>query len=146
MQDFEKTFARKLNPTDFYFNPQVGFLSLTSPCSPMKYWVLLFNIVTTEEFTRWVNFRRMSRPIRPATQAGTQKVLFLKLLKATSQRTNLPLVGPDDEKRLFAENKRWQLSCPAIQPDDFKLNILYEEPSLGQKRFLPEGDQAAAFR
>ncbi len=25
VQDFEKTFARKLNPTDYYFNPQVGF-------------------------------------------------------------------------------------------------------------------------
>ena len=30
---------------------------------------------------------------------------------------------------------------PAIQPADFKLNVLYEEPSLGQKRYLPEGDK-----
>jgi cell surface protein SprA len=25
VQDFEKTFARKLQPTDYYFNPQIGF-------------------------------------------------------------------------------------------------------------------------
>ncbi len=28
--------------------------------------------------------------------------------------------------------------CQASNPEIFKLNILYEEPSLGQKRFLPE--------
>ncbi len=31
VQDFEKTFARKLSPSDYYFNPQVGFLSLNQP-------------------------------------------------------------------------------------------------------------------
>lgn len=29
----------------------------------------------------------------------------------------------------------------SIQPADFKLNVLYEEPSQGQKRFLPAGDK-----
>src|SRR5436190_713108 len=28
VQDFEKTFARKLQSTDYYFNPQIGFISL----------------------------------------------------------------------------------------------------------------------
>jgi len=28
VQDFEKTFARKLQPSEYYFNPQIGFLSL----------------------------------------------------------------------------------------------------------------------
>ena len=31
VQDFEKTFARKLLSTDYYFNPQIGFLSLNQP-------------------------------------------------------------------------------------------------------------------
>jgi cell surface protein SprA len=28
VDDFEKTFARKLNPSEYYFNPQVGFVSV----------------------------------------------------------------------------------------------------------------------
>src|SRR5688572_32050418 len=31
VQDFEKTFARKLQPSDYYYNPQIGFVSLNQP-------------------------------------------------------------------------------------------------------------------
>jgi cell surface protein SprA len=31
---YEKTFARKLAPTEFYFNPQVGFISLNAQLQP----------------------------------------------------------------------------------------------------------------
>ena len=41
---------------------------------------------------------------------GAQKVLYLKLLKATSQRTTLADLEPDDEKYLYAENRNRQLS------------------------------------
>ena len=34
VQDFEKTFARQLRPDEFYYNPQVGFLSLNQPLQP----------------------------------------------------------------------------------------------------------------
>ena len=34
VQDFEKTFARKLLPSDYYFNPQIGFVSLNQPLQP----------------------------------------------------------------------------------------------------------------
>jgi cell surface protein SprA len=34
VQDFEKTFARKLQPTDYYYNPQIGFLSLNQQLQP----------------------------------------------------------------------------------------------------------------
>ena len=37
VQDFEKTFARKLDSTQYIYNPKIGFLSLTSHCSRMKY-------------------------------------------------------------------------------------------------------------
>ncbi len=47
-------------------------------------------------------------------------------------------MGPDDEKRVFIKIIMMELMLSSIQPEDFKLNILYEEPSLGQKRFLPE--------
>ena len=34
VQDFEKTFARKLQSTDYFFNPQIGFISLNQPLQP----------------------------------------------------------------------------------------------------------------
>ena len=34
VQDFEKTFARQLSPSEYYFNPQVGFISLNQPLQP----------------------------------------------------------------------------------------------------------------
>ena len=34
VQDFEKTFARKLQATDYYYNSQIGFLSLNQPLQP----------------------------------------------------------------------------------------------------------------
>jgi cell surface protein SprA len=84
-----------------------------------------------------------SQDIPPDTTnaaAGTQKVLFLKLLKATSQRTNLPLWDLM-MKNVYTLKTKDGSYLSGVQPADFKLNVLYEEPSLGQKRFLPEGTQ-----
>ncbi|MGL1311117.1 hypothetical protein ACSTKO_24040, partial [Vibrio parahaemolyticus] len=68
---------------------------------------------------------------------GVQKVLFLKLLKATSQRVNSPIWG-------WMMKNVYSLDVfGGISRDDFKLNVLYEEPSGGLKRFLPETNQSA---
>ena len=34
VQDFERTFARKLKPEEYYFNPQIGFISLNMVLQP----------------------------------------------------------------------------------------------------------------
>jgi cell surface protein SprA len=67
---------------------------------------------------------------------GVQKVLFLKLLKATSQRTELPIW------KWMMKNVYSLDLFGGIQKDDFKLNVLYEEPSGGLKRYLPESSPA----
>ena len=64
-----------------------------------------------------------------AGRVGIQKVLFLKLLKATSQRTNLPIWD------LMMKNVYALDGASNIQRDGFKLNILYQEPSGGEKTF-----------
>lgn len=40
----------------------------------------------------------------------------------------------------------YSLDLPGIQRQDFKLNLLYEEPSGGLKRFLPETSPAVEGR
>jgi cell surface protein SprA len=64
---------------------------------------------------------------------GVQKVLFLKLLKATSQRPGLPLW------KLMMKNV-YSLDVTGLQRDGFNINLLYQEPSGGLKRYLPETD------
>lgn len=141
VQDFEKTFARKLNPTDYFFNPQVGFLSLNQPLQPDEVLAVAFQYSYNGKVYQVGEFAQDVPPDTTATQGGTQKVLFLKLLKATSQRTNLPLWDLM-MKNVYSLQSKDGSYIASIQPGDFKLNVLYEEPSKGQKRFLPEGPQA----
>lgn len=60
-------------------------------------------------------------------------VLFVKLLKATTQKTEVPLWN------LMMKNI---YSVGAYQTNalDFRLDVFYEDPGYGQKRFLPDTD------
>ncbi len=140
VQDFEKTFARKLNPSDYYFNPQVGFLSLSQPLQPDEVLGVAFQYSYNGKIFQVGEFSQDVPPDTTAAVSGTQKVLFLKLLKATSQRTNLPL-WELMMKNVYSLKSADGSYLSSIQPGDFKLNVLYEQPSLGKKRFLPEGDK-----
>jgi len=139
VQDFEKTFARKLGPTDYFFNPQVGFVSLNQPLQPDEVVAVAYQYSYNGKIFQVGEFSQDVPPDTTNIQgSGTQKVLFLKLLKVTSQRTNLPLWDLM-MKNVYSLKTKDGSYLSSIQPGDFKLNVLYEEPSLGQKRFLPEG-------
>jgi cell surface protein SprA len=77
-----------------------------------------------------------SQDLPPDSLVATQKVLFLKLLKATSQRTKLPIWG------LMMKNV-YSVGYGTLTPTDFKLNLLYQEPGQGWKRYVPFGDKNA---
>ncbi len=132
MEDYEKTFARKLTSNEYIFNSQIGFVSLNQQLQPDEVLAVAYQysyngkIYQVGEFSQDVSL--------DSSRQGVQKVLFLKLLKATSQRPQLPIWD------LMMKNV-YSLDLPGIQRQDFKLNILYEEPSGGLKRFLPESDQ-----
>ncbi|MCG2614169.1 cell surface protein SprA [Terrimonas sp. NA20] len=135
VQDFEKTFARKLQPNDYYFNPQIGFLSLNQPLQPDEVLGVAYQY-TYNGVTYQVG--EFSQDVPPDTTGATQKVLFLKLLKATSQRTNLPIWD------LMMKNV-YSVGYGQLERADFKLDLLYEEPSLGEKRYLPPADVLPAY-
>jgi len=143
VQDFEKTFARKLVlNVDYTFNYQIGFLSLNQPLQPDEVLGVAFQYTYNGRVYQVGEF---SQDVVPDTSAitnaaGQQKVLFLKLLKATSQRTNLP-IWDLMMKNVYSLKTKDGGILSTIQPGDFKLNVLYEQPSLGQKRYLPEGDK-----
>jgi cell surface protein SprA len=127
VQEFEKTYARKLQPTDYFFNPQIGFLSLNQPLQPDEVLGIAYQYTYNGQVHQVGEF---SQDIPPDSSGNTTKVLFLKLLKATSQRPNLPIWD------LMMKNV-YSVGFGQLEEADFKLDVVYEEPSLGQKRYLP---------
>ncbi|HEY5772335.1 MAG TPA: cell surface protein SprA, partial [Chitinophagaceae bacterium] len=136
VQDFEKTFARKLLPSDYYFNPQIGFISLNQQLQPDEVLGIAFQYTYNGKVYQVGEF---STDVPPDSTATTQPVLFLKLLKATSQRTNLPIWD------LMMKNV-YSVGFGQLERSDFKLDVLYEEPSLGEKRYLPPADVSDPYK
>ncbi|HXB08304.1 MAG TPA: cell surface protein SprA, partial [Puia sp.] len=142
VQDFEIVYARKLNAADYYFNPQVGFISVNQTLQANDVLAVAYQYSYNGHIYQVGEF---SNDVPPDTTAGTgggaSKVLYLKLLKATSQRTNLPLW------KLMMKNV-YSLKSPTgsivtnIQQQGFQFNVNYDEPSKGTKRYLPEGPKA----
>ncbi|OYW78364.1 MAG: cell surface protein SprA, partial [Sphingobacteriia bacterium 32-37-4] len=129
VQDFEKTFARKLSTNEYYFNAQAGFLSINTQLQADEVLAVAYQYTYNGRVFQVGEF---SQDISLDSNKGVQKVLFLKLLKATSQRTNLPIWS-------WMMKNVYSLDLfGGIERTDFKLNVLYEEPSGGLKRFLPE--------
>ncbi len=142
VQDFEMVYARKLSATDYYFNPQIGFLSVNQTLQANDVLAVAYQYSYNGHIYQVGEFSQDVPPdTAVGTGAGSQKVLYLKLLKATSQRTNLPLWN------LMMKNV-YSLKTPGgsylsnIQQAGFQFNISYDEPSKGTKRYLPEGPKA----
>lgn len=131
VQDFEKTFARKLDSTQYYFNRQAGYISLAQPLLPDEVLAVAFQYTYNGRVYQVGEF---SQDLPPDSVAATQRVLFLKLLKATSQRPRLPIWQ-------WMMKNVYSVGYGTLTPTDFKLNVLYQEPSLGWKRYVPFGDK-----
>ena len=141
VQDYEQVFARKLNPSDYTFNPQVGFISLNQTLQPNDVLAVAYQYSYNGRIFQVGEF---SQDVPPDTtlgnNPGAQKVLYLKLLKATSQRTSLP-IWDLMMKNVYTLKTGTGSYLSNIQQPGFQLNILYEEPSKGTKRYLPAGDK-----
>ena len=142
VQDYEQVYARKLNPTDYIFNPQVGFISLNQPLQPNDVLAVAYQYSYNGKIYQVGEF---SQDVPPDTtlgdNPGAQKVLYLKLLKATSQRTNLP-IWHLMMKNIYTLKTATGSYLSNIQQAGFQMNILYDDPSKGTKRYLPAGDKS----
>ncbi len=134
VNDFEKTFARKLTPNEYYFNPQIGFVSINAQLQPDEVLGVAYQYTYNGKVYQVGEF---SQDVALDSTQGVQRVLFLKMLKATSARINLPIWD------LMMKNV-YSLDMAGISRDGFKMNVLYEEPSGGLKRYLPESSPAVS--
>jgi cell surface protein SprA len=141
VQDYEQVYARKLNPTDYTYNAQVGFISLNQTLQPNDVLGIAFEYSYNGKIYQVGEF---SQDIPPDTalgaNPGAQKVLYLKMLKATSQRTNLPIWNLM-MKNIYTLKTGTGSYLSNIQSAGFQMNILYEQAGNGTKRYLPAGAQ-----
>ncbi|HET9057427.1 MAG TPA: cell surface protein SprA [Chitinophagaceae bacterium] len=136
VQDFEKTFARKLDSSQYSINRQLGFISLNQPLQPDEVLGVAFQYTYNGRVYQVGEFSLDVPPDTASGNPGSQKVLFLKMLKATSQRPSLPLWD------LMMKNIYSPLGFfGTFERGDFKMQILYQEPGGGEKRYFPEGDR-----
>lgn len=148
-QDFEPTTARRLNTTEYTYNDRLGYISLNTQINPDDVLAVAFRYTyngrtyQVGEFAEDLppqgnnqnNPQNPQNPQQPVVNTSNQKVLFLKLLKGTSARPRLP-VWDLMMKNIYA------LGGLGVSKDEFRLNVLYQDPGGGEKRYLPEGDQA----
>lgn len=131
VQDFEKVFARKLDSTQYVYNKQLGTISLSQPLQTDEVLGVAYQYSLNGKIYQVGEF---AQDVPPDSSSASQKVLFVKLLKATSQRTNLPIWN------LMMKNV-YSVGYGTLTPTDFKLDVLYQEPGLGAKRYVPYGSK-----
>ena len=148
--DYSAITARKLNTTEYSFNEKLGYISLNTQINPSDVLAVAFRYTYNGRTYQVGEFAEDLPPQPGQTQTGqtpgqtqtgqatgsnSQKVLFLKMLKTTSPSPKLPIWD------LMMKNI-YSLGGLGVSKDDFVLNVLYQDPGGGEKRYLPEGDHA----
>lgn len=130
-EDFSKVRARKLAPTEYSFHPQLGFLSLNVQVKPTDVIGVAYQY-TYNGKTYQVGEFAQDLPLN----ADTLNVMYLKMLKGVRIRVDLPMWD------LMMKNV-YSLGAYQVNPEDFRLDISYQDPGGGVKRFLPDGPLAS---
>jgi cell surface protein SprA len=130
-EDFSKVRGRKLAPTEYTFHPQLGFLSLNLQVKPTDVIGIAYQY-TYNGKTYQVGEFAQDLPI----DADTLNVMYLKMLKGVRTRVDLPIWD------LMMKNV-YSLGAYQVNPEDFRLDIYYQDPGGGVKRFLPDGPIAS---
>lgn len=132
--DFEKTYARKLSASEYVFNPQLGILSLNQALYADEVLAVAFEYTMNDKLFQVGEFtQQVGLDGTDTSSIARTKILFLKLLKGTSARPRLPIWD------LMMKNI-YPLGAFQVNQEDFKLNIVYQDPGGGKKRYIPEGN------
>ena len=146
VQDFETVYARKLGPSEYYYNPKIGFVSVNQPLQPNDVLAVAYQysyngqIFQVGEFASDVPPDTAAANPLTGVSGGASKVLYLKLLKATAQRTNLPTWNLM-MKNVYSLKVAGGSSLSNITSTGFKLQVNYDQPSKGVKNYLPQGNR-----
>lgn len=125
--DFQRVMMRKLQPSEYSFNPQLGYISLNTQPNPDDVIAVAYRYTLNGDVYQVGEF---AEDLPPDTT--NQKVMYLKLIKGVTINPSLPLWD------LMMKNV-YALGGFGLSKEDFRLNVLYQDPGGGEKRYLPEG-------
>ncbi|BDS14311.1 T9SS outer membrane translocon Sov/SprA [Aureispira anguillae] len=130
-EDFVKIRARKLAPSEFTFDPKLGFVSVNVSVKPTDVVAVAYQYTYNGKLYQVGEFAQ-DLPLN----ADTLNVMHLKLLKGVRTRVDLPIWD------LMMKNI-YSLGAYQINQEDFMLDVFYQDPGGGEKRFIPEGPVAS---
>ena len=127
-RDFEKVRARLLTGSEYSYHPTLGFVSVNVNLRPDQVLGVSYEYTYNGEVFSVGEFTN-DNPNNP----DTLSVLYTKMLKSTTQRVDLPAWD------LMMKNI-YGIGAFQVNKEDFKLDVFYEDPGQGEKRFLPESN------
>ena len=124
--DYEKVeSARRLDPSEYVLNPQLGYISLRSQLNTDEVLAVAF------EYTLGGKVYQVGEFSTDGIEAP--QTLILKLIKGTSYTSSAK------NWDLMMKNI-YSLGAAQIQPDNFKLDVMYKSDSTGAYiNYIPEG-------
>lgn len=131
-KDFEVFKGRKLNPSEYTYNAELGFISLNRPLQPEDVLGVSYEYsysYNDNNGNRGDNVFRVGEFSEFADTVG--KVMYVKMLKSKTQKPGIP------EWDLMMKNV-YYIGASDIDRETFKLDIYYEDRDGSLKRFIPE--------
>jgi cell surface protein SprA len=98
VNDYEKTFARKLDSTEYYYNPQVGFLSLNVQLQSDEVLAVAYQYTYNGRVYQVGEF---SQDITVDSTQGCAKNAIPEIIKGNLTACESSYLEPDDEECLF---------------------------------------------
>jgi cell surface protein SprA len=131
-EDFEKAFLRKLNPSEYTINNQLGYISLNSTLQSNDVLAVSYQYTFQGQVFQVGDLTR-DITLPDSTSNEPSRLLFLKLLKGTNVNPTFPTW------HLMMKNV-YNLNAYQVSPTNFRLDVFYNDPGLGVKRYLPKGN------
>ncbi|RZL07723.1 MAG: cell surface protein SprA, partial [Hymenobacter sp.] len=134
--DYERLRARKLDPREYTFNAQLGYVNLNTALLPDQ--VLA---VSYEYLYNGKPYTVGETQTEYGSNANQSDVIFLKMLKATNPGVGTadPGVNPNNPNLLTRNTPTWDLMMKNIYPlntsqinrDNFQLQLIYKDDITG---------------
>jgi len=126
-RDYTVATMRKLNSTEYSFQPQLGYISLNTQVNADDIVAVAYQYTVNGQIYTVGDLPELVSP-----DSASSKVLYLKMLKSVSALPRLPVWN------LMMKNI-YSIGGGNITQDGFRMNVMYQDPGGGQKRYLPEG-------
>lgn len=129
-RDYTIATMRQLSPTEYSFQPQLGYISLNTQINADDIVGVAYRYTYNGVVYQVGEFAEDLPP-----DSTNSKVMFLKMVKSVSALPRLPIWN------LMMKNV-YAIGAANITREDFRLNVMYQDPGGGEKRYLPEGPNA----